>query len=239
MCRLHRQDVLGEDHGLGKLHGAEGRVTDSFNALQYIAGYDDLIGAYGQNQAAATQHFVTNGYSEGRSETAFDPLQYIASFGDLISAFGANAGAAINHFLQAGYAEGRVRDDFDAAQYLANYSDLQAAFGSNQQAATFHYITKNFAHSFCRSIQIDHVVDQVDRGLEDASGHISHRIDDSVQHAGATADHFFKYRAHSVEAPLEKVAQPVDTATEETSGTLDEEQARAPTGVWTPVPALS
>lgn len=115
-----------------------------FDALSYLASYDDLINAFGLNPTAALRHYYQNGLSEGRTIT-FQADDYIASYGDLISAFGYNLPLATQHFITAGVFEGRVRDQFNEVAYVNNYSDLQAAFGTNYDAATQHYITNGFA----------------------------------------------------------------------------------------------
>lgn len=114
-----------------------------FNALEYIASYDDLRLALGADAASGRSHFNSAGAFEGR-DVSFDGLEYIASHGDLIGAFGADRGAGAEHFIGAGASEGRVTS-FDAVQYLANYSDLQLALGGNLEAATEHYILSGFA----------------------------------------------------------------------------------------------
>lgn len=115
-----------------------------FDALNYIASYEDLIGAFGANAAAGEAHYLSNGQAEGRF-VSFDGLQYIASYGDLIGAFGANAAAGAGHYITNGFDEGRDTDSFNEVRYLANYADLQAAFGNDLNAATQHYITNGFA----------------------------------------------------------------------------------------------
>lgn len=116
---------------------------DGFNALEYIASYDDLIAAFGTNEAAATQHYINNGRAEGRT-VSFDALQYIASYGDLIAAFHSDANAGASHYINNGRAEGRTVS-FDAELYLATQDDLRAAFGNDKMAATKHYIDQGFS----------------------------------------------------------------------------------------------
>ena len=45
---------------------AEGRTT-SFNGLDYIASYCDLIKAFGVNGDAGAYHYIEHGASEGRT----------------------------------------------------------------------------------------------------------------------------------------------------------------------------
>ncbi len=126
----------------------------SFNATNYLAKYSDLAAAFGSDTAAATRHYITNGYGEGRTSstddsgsttpdslTEFEALNYIASHGDLITAFGTNTTAAEDHYTNNGKPEGRSLDTFDEWGYLASNNDLLNAFGSDTTAAIEHYIS--------------------------------------------------------------------------------------------------
>src|SRR5271165_2429104 len=68
---------------------------ESFDGLDYVASYNDLIGAFAPAgslkavQDAGASHYISDGSSEGRT-TTFNGLDYIASYGDLIKAFGAD-----------------------------------------------------------------------------------------------------------------------------------------------------
>jgi hypothetical protein len=64
--------------------------TTSFDGLDYIASYVDLMRAFGANEQAGAAHFITNGYNEGRT-TTFDGLAYIAQYTELMKAFGASS----------------------------------------------------------------------------------------------------------------------------------------------------
>ena len=56
----------------------EGRTT-TFDGLDYIASYSDLIGALGADERAGAAHFIDYGSREGRT-TTFDGLAYIAQY---------------------------------------------------------------------------------------------------------------------------------------------------------------
>ena len=56
----------------------EGRFPDLFNAAQYLANYPDLQAAYGNDQDAATAHYITTGHLEGRTDDA--PAHAAADF---------------------------------------------------------------------------------------------------------------------------------------------------------------
>ncbi len=110
----------------------------SFNALDYIASYVDLIKAFGANSNAGQNHWQLAGQYEGRKVT-FNGLNYIASYGDLIKAFGANEQVGAKHFIQAGVNENR-KVTFNGLNYIASYGDLIKAFGANEQSGATHFI---------------------------------------------------------------------------------------------------
>jgi hypothetical protein len=113
-------------------------AAQSFNPLNYIASYGDLIRGLGDNAAGGANHYFAAGYGEGRS-TSFNPLAYVASYSDLIGGLGINQTAAADHFIKYGYYEGRGVT-FNPLQYVASYSDLIVGLGDNQVAAAQHYI---------------------------------------------------------------------------------------------------
>lgn len=112
----------------------------AFDGLRYVAGYEDLRSAIGEDAERATAHFVQYGFGEGRDAMAFDPLNYVAAYGDLRAAIGSDARAATLHYLDFGVAEGRSDALFDGLQYAASYPDLSAVMGVDGQAAARHYI---------------------------------------------------------------------------------------------------
>lgn len=111
----------------------------------YLMSYGDLRNAFGTNQGAAKNHWLTNGMKEGRrSSPAFDVQYYLSLYPDLQNAFGSsNYSAAVNHWLTNGIKEGRRSSIvFDVKYYLNKYPDLQNAFGSNNySAAVDHWLT--------------------------------------------------------------------------------------------------
>lgn len=119
-------------------------AAGAFSSLAYIASYDDLIAAFGDDRLAGKRHFLVQGYEEGRG-IGFEGEQYIASHADLIAAFGDDPARGTEHFVRTGWGEGRARDAFDEVQYVANHADLQAAFGTDYAAATRHFIAYGFA----------------------------------------------------------------------------------------------
>lgn len=80
-----------------------------FNAEYYAAKYPDLAAAFGSNEAALFNHFLTAGMAEGRQGSAeFDVNFYRAAYPDLAAVFGDNLPAYYNHYMTCGKAEGRV-----------------------------------------------------------------------------------------------------------------------------------
>jgi len=126
----------------------------NFSALEYTASYADLMNAFGANDWASFEHYITYGFREGRTVT-FDGLNYIASYADLMNAFGTNADAGALHYIINGRTEGRWVS-FDGLQYLASHPDLIAAYGGpglteariGGDRGASHYI--NWGHSESR-----------------------------------------------------------------------------------------
>ena len=81
-----------------------------FDPLQYTAGYDDLIEAFGRDRDAASTHFIERGLAERRSPDRFDAEQYLDNYADLRAAFGDDENAATIHYITSGYDEGRTDD---------------------------------------------------------------------------------------------------------------------------------
>ena len=88
--------------------GGEGREV-SFDGLEYIASYGDLISAFGADSKAGTEHFILAGRDQGR-EVDFDSQQYLDNYADLQTSFGSDLHAATQHFIEIGFAEGRTDD---------------------------------------------------------------------------------------------------------------------------------
>ena len=123
---------------------------DSFNAFDYMAGYSDLLSAFGTNTTSAIEHYINFGYAEGRVKDNFDEWSYIASHTDLIAAFGSYSEVAslgTQHYVNHGHSENRVKDNFDEMSYLASHTDLISVFGGDTQAATRHYISFGYSEN--------------------------------------------------------------------------------------------
>jgi hypothetical protein len=122
---------------------AEKRVA-TFDGLDYIASYPDLIGAFAKAgsinaiEDIGAIHYIQYGVNEHRM-TTFNGLDYIASYKDLIAAFGSNSDMGAFHFIEYGVNEHRI-STFDGLNYIASYPDLIQAFGANEQIGAFHFI---------------------------------------------------------------------------------------------------
>lgn len=81
---------------------------ETFDPLEYVASYPDLIRAFGTNQEAATKHYIEFGYCEGRTDYYFNATQYLLNYPDLLVAFGTDEEAATKHYIEFGYYEGRT-----------------------------------------------------------------------------------------------------------------------------------
>lgn len=134
-------------------------ASEDFDAAFYLDIYPDLEKAFGNDTAAAGQHWMTNGKKEGRmASPAFDSRFYLASYGDLKSAFGAsNWVAAVAHWESNGVSEGRKGSPvFDPKFYLAHHGDLKNAFGATGYAAAVdHYIANGIHEGRQASAEFD------------------------------------------------------------------------------------
>jgi hypothetical protein len=134
------------------------RRIETFDGLDYIASYSDLIDAFRSGgsmravQDLGATHFIANGLAEGRT-TTFNGLDYIASHSDLIAAFGANNDAGAFHYIENGRGEGRTTT-FDGLDYIANYTDLMTAFGPNEQAGAAHFISNGLREGRTTSFNV-------------------------------------------------------------------------------------
>lgn len=116
-----------------------------FNGLEYIASNPDLIRAFGNDAAAAKNHWLSFGVNEGRSLDSFDPLQYLANNKDLIAAFGLDPTAATQHYVSYGYKEGRATTGFDALAYIASDASRIDTIGYSVVGGEIDYILNGAA----------------------------------------------------------------------------------------------
>ena len=120
------------------------KSKEVFDAKFYAEKYTDLRNAFGNNETALYNHFITCGIKEGRtaSET-FDVKYYLNSNNDLKNAFGANNyQAAFNHFLTNGIKEERALSPvLNIKYYKEKNPDVARAFGNDNKAVLNHFIT--------------------------------------------------------------------------------------------------
>ena len=106
---------------------AEG-VKDVFDAKYYADTYSDLKAAFGYDEKALYNHYVTYGLSEGRcGSPTFNVVEYRKAYADLEAAFGDNWDAYVNHYFEFGKAEGRTAGTVGSA--------VAASTAENQQTA--------------------------------------------------------------------------------------------------------
>ncbi len=118
-------------------------VRDVFDAEYYAGRYSDLKSAYGNDEAALLNHFMTRGVYEGRvMSSILDVVAYRAAYADLNAAFGDDWNAYVNHYLTYGIVEKRTSGVlFDLAGYADGNPDVKAAYGEDYIAIARHYIT--------------------------------------------------------------------------------------------------
>lgn len=80
-----------------------------YNYQDYLRLNPDLADAFGTNQKALFEHFVSNGMKEGRQGSAeFNLDTYKANNPDLVAAFGNDNVKYYEHYISTGKAEGRI-----------------------------------------------------------------------------------------------------------------------------------
>ena len=128
---------------VGSLSVSAAGLRDVFDAKYYADTYEDLKNAYGYDEEALFNHYVTWGLTEGRSmNPVFDVQAYRNAYGDLNEAFGEDWDAYVNHYFAYGMKEGRNSGIlFDPVVYAEAYPDIKEAFGDDYVAILNHYLT--------------------------------------------------------------------------------------------------
>lgn len=128
---------------MGTLKVQAAGLEDVFVAGYYAGRYADLKDAFGEDEKALYQHYLTYGLSEGREMSpVIDVVKYRKAYGDLDAAFGDDWGAYVDHYFRYGAAEGRKAGiSFDPVAYAEAYPDVKAAYGDDYEAITKHYLT--------------------------------------------------------------------------------------------------
>lgn len=86
-----------------------GKISLIIDVDAYKAAYGDLKEAFGDNEDAYIEHYLTVGIYEGRTKgVLFDPIVYAEAYGDVKQAFGNDISAIINHYVTFGAAENRT-----------------------------------------------------------------------------------------------------------------------------------
>lgn len=89
-----------------KKSGKESLIID---VEAYKAAYSDLAAAFGDNDYAYIEHYLTVGVFEGRTKgVLFDPLVYASAYSDVGAAFGNDISAIVDHYINFGAAENRT-----------------------------------------------------------------------------------------------------------------------------------
>lgn len=143
-------------------------VKDVFDASYYAGRYSDLKSAYGTDEAALFNHFMTRGAYEGRvMSPILDVVAYRAAYADLNAAFGDDWNAYVNHYLTYGIAEKRTSGVlFDLAAYAESYPDVKAAYGEDYTAIARHYIIYGMKEGRSSSGLLKQAVTAVSLSLE-------------------------------------------------------------------------
>ena len=106
---------------------AEG-VKDVFDAKYYADTYSDLKAAFGYDEKALYNHYMTFGLGEERcGSPTFNVVEYRKAYADLEAAFGDNWDAYVNHYFEFGKAEGRTAGTGE--------STVTSSTAENQQTA--------------------------------------------------------------------------------------------------------
>ncbi|MCM1057170.1 MAG: hypothetical protein NC517_06135 [Firmicutes bacterium] len=118
-------------------------LRDVFDARYYADKYADLKAAFGYDEKALYQHYLTYGTKEGRTMSpVLDVAAYRAAYSDLEAAFGDDWDAYVEHYLTFGIKEHRTEGIlFDPLAYAEAYPDIKEAFGDDVEAIIRHYLT--------------------------------------------------------------------------------------------------
>lgn len=106
------------------------KAAGKFDPAFYASKYPDIWAAFGADQQALYNHYVTTGQREGRipysgamngeivegmagttttvSTAKFNPVFYATKYPDVAAAIGTNAEALFNHYVNNGQREGRI-----------------------------------------------------------------------------------------------------------------------------------
>ncbi len=126
-----------------------------FDADYYYSIHQDVANAFGKDNNALFNHFMTYGIYEGRqANKEFNVEAYKDRYRDLSETFGSDIRTYYIHYILYGKAEGRsaaggsgyIYDGidysavFDSGYYHDHYGDLANAFGSDSVALFEHFV---------------------------------------------------------------------------------------------------
>ena len=126
-----------------------------FDADYYYSTHRDVANAFGKDNKALFNHFMTYGIYEGRqANIEFNVEAYRERYRDLSETFGSDIRTYYIHYILYGKAEGRsavggsgyIYDGidysavFDSGYYHDHYGDLANAFGSDSVALFEHFV---------------------------------------------------------------------------------------------------
>ena len=118
-----------------KLNGVDYSSVYDYN--YYINKYSDLKKAFGYNDTAALQHFISCGMNESRQASSTFILSYYrANYADLRNAFGNNNAAYYLHYITNGKKEGRVANRLLPPTNTNNNSNNNASNNINSNNNT-------------------------------------------------------------------------------------------------------
>jgi len=112
----------------------EGRQGSKyFNVQFYLENYSDIRNAFGNDYAAAYNHFINGGVHEGRQGSAeFDVSFYLSNYTDLQDAYSTDHYAAFLHWIRSGVCEGREALPEDGRTHAVIWNeDSQGNSGSD------------------------------------------------------------------------------------------------------------
>ncbi len=133
-----------------------------YDYFYYTKTYSDIANAFGEDDVAALQHFVTFGMKEQRrGNSTFDERSYRRANQDLRTAFRNNYAKYYLHYINSGRKEGRkgalgvatlenpvttvngldLSSVYDYFYYINKYADLKKAFGEDDIATIEHFAT--------------------------------------------------------------------------------------------------
>ncbi|MCD8045553.1 MAG: S8 family serine peptidase [Clostridiales bacterium] len=132
-----------------------------YNGTYYISKYSDIKNAFGLDDEAVLQHFITYGMKEGRQASEnFNVYSYAYKYSDLRNAFKNNLPSYYTHYMTYGKKEGHAATGtttmqncvttyngvdyssvYNGTYYISKYSDIKNAFGLDDEAVLQHFIT--------------------------------------------------------------------------------------------------